>query len=202
LNVNSKKNGISSNSKILIIVCIVLVIGLGITTGILLKNSQQTPDIATQNQYNSNSTQISKSTGFPVSEAPNMAEKIYNSNVTIKSITFNSITLDKNQCIYILAKSIVMINDGNQGNIPLTSFNSADYPEGYITNYVITKSEYVDMAHRTYTWMDKNGATPNYVGIKTPGQPDLSPDSALKMFAKVLSTYKSEGNLPNSITIP
>jgi hypothetical protein len=202
LNVISKKNGISSNSKILIIVCIVLVIGLGITTGILLKNSQQTPDIATQNQDNSNSTQISESTGFPVSEAPNMAEKIYNSNVTLKSITYNSVTLDKNQCIYILAKSIVMINDGNQGNIPLNSFNSADYPEGYITNYVITKSEYVDMARRTYTWMDKNGATPNYVGIKISGQPDLSPDSALKMFAKVLSTYKFEGNLPNSITIP
>ena len=202
MNVISKKNGISSNSKILIIVCIVLVIGLGITTGILLKNSQQTPDIATQNQDNSNSTQISESTGFPVSEAPNMAEKIYNSNVTLKSITYNSVTLDKNQCIYILAKSIVMINDGNQGNIPLNSFNSADYPEGYITNYVITKSEYVDMARRTYTWMDKNGATPNYVGIKISGQPDLSPDSALKMFAKVLSTYKFEGNLPNSITIP
>jgi hypothetical protein len=200
LNVNSKEKGISSNSKILIIICIVLVIGLGITTGILLKNSQQSPD--TKNQYNSNSAPISESTGFPISEAPNMAEKIYNSNVTIKSITFNSITLDKNQCIYILAKSIVMINDGNQGNIPLNSFNSADYPEGYITNYVITKSEYVDMARRTYSWMDRNGATPNYVGIKTPGQPDLSPDSALKMFAKVLSAYKSEGNLPNSITIP
>jgi len=50
--------------------------------------------------------------------------------------------------------------------------------------------------------MDNNGDSPNYVGISNPGQPDLSPDITLNLFAKVLSEYKSTGQLPASVSIP
>ncbi|MDP3033865.1 MAG: pseudomurein-binding repeat-containing protein [Methanobacteriaceae archaeon] len=197
-----KNEGMSSKNKILIIICIILVIVLGVAVGVMMKNSQEAPNVQVQNESNINSNQISNNTGFPVSEAPNLANKIYYSTEDFKSITYGSTTLDKNQCIYILAKSIVMIDQGKQGTIPINSFNSPDSPQGYITDDIILKTEYVDMAKRTYTWMDKNGITPNYVGIEVSGQPDISPDSVLNLFAKVLAQYKSTNQLPSSVTIP
>ncbi|MDZ4171288.1 MAG: pseudomurein-binding repeat-containing protein [Methanobacteriaceae archaeon] len=197
-----KNEGMSSTTQILIIICIILFIGLAIAFGVIIKNSQESPNIEVQNETNINSNQISNNKGFPVSEAPNLANQIYYSSEDFKSITYGSTTLDKNQCIYILAKSIVMIDHGKQGTIPIKSFNSPDSPQGYITDDIILKTEYVDMAKRTYTWMDKNGVTPNYVGIELSGQPDISPDSVLNLFAKVLAQYKSTNQLPSSVTIP
>lgn len=188
----------SSHTKILIVVCIVLVIVLGISAGILIKNGQST---STAQTPSNTSTQVSKSTGIPVSEVPNLAEKIYSSG-DFDQVTYGSVTLDENQCIYILSKAIAMINEGKTGNIPINSYSSPDSPEGYITTTTILKSEYVDMAQRTYKWMDTNGATPNYVGISTPGVPDLSPDTMLNMLAKVLSQYKKTGELPATVDIP
>ena len=152
------------------------------------------------NTTNENINQTN-TTGFPVSDAPNLAVDISNVNENIKSVTYKSIALDKNQCLYILSKAIVMINSGQQGNIPINSYGDAANPAGTVTSATINKTDYVNMASRTYTWMDNNGQAPNYVGITNPGQPDLSPNTALKVFAKILSVYKSTGQLPPSVTI-
>ncbi|HEX3014245.1 MAG TPA: pseudomurein-binding repeat-containing protein, partial [Methanobacterium sp.] len=65
----------------------------------------------------------------------------------------------------------------------------------------ITKSEYVDMADRTYKWMDSNGRSPNHTGIDYSGSPDLSPDTTLKAFAKILTEYQATEELPAGISI-
>lgn len=189
----SKTAGI--DNRILIALCIILVVGLGITAGILLKDNQQNSAQA------SNNTQISESTGFPVSQTPDLASKIYASG-DYGSITYGSVTLDKYQCIYILSRAIVMIDQGKNGTIPINDYNAPDNPYGFITSTTLLKSEYVDIAQRTYQWMDKNGAAANYVGISTPGQPDLAPDTMLNLFSKVLTQYKASGKLPDSISIP
>ena len=190
--------GMAQSTKILIIVCVVLVIGVGIAAGVLIKNSQQN----VQDPANSSMNQISKDSGFPVSQAPYLAVEISKYGGSIENVNYGSITLDKNQCLYILSKAIVMINSGQQGNIPINSFKSAGNPYGTVTSATINKEDYVDIATRTYTWMDNNGQTPNYVGITNPGQPDLSPLTSLNLFSKVLSAYNSTGQLPASVTIP
>jgi hypothetical protein len=197
------EGGMVQSTKILIVVCVVLVIGVGITAGYLLKNNQQSPALAmNQSVSNSSANLISKSSGFPVSEAPNLGYEIIKNNGTIASITYGTITLDKNQCLYIMAKAITMLNSGQSGNIPINSYGNAANPAGTVTSAGITKAEYLDIATRTYNWMDNNGDAPNYVGISNPGQPDLSPDTTLNLFAKVLSEYKSTGQLPASVSIP
>jgi hypothetical protein len=193
-----KEDGMGQSTKILIIVCVVLVIGVGIASGVLIKSSQQN----IQDPGKSSMNQISNDTGFPVSQASNLAIEISKYNGSIESVNYGSITLDKNQCLYILSKAIVMINSGQQGNIPINSFESAGNPYGTVTSATINKAEYVDIASRTYTWMDNNGQSPNYVGITNPGQADLSPVTSLNLFSKVLSVYNSTGQLPASVTIP
>jgi hypothetical protein len=194
--------GMAQSTKILIVVCVVLVIGVGITAGYLLKNNQQPALAMNQTASNSSANSISKSSGFPVSEAPNLGFEIIKNNGTIASITYGTVTLDKNQCLYIMAKAITMLNSGQSGNIPINSYGNAANPAGTVTSASITKAEYLDIASRTYSWMDSNGDSPNYVGIINPGQPDLSPDTTLNLFAKVLSDYKSTGQLPASVSIP
>lgn len=201
--VEKTETGFSNTTKILIAVCIVLIVGVGITAGYLIKNNQQTPAVAVNgSNTNSSSTPVSKADGFPLSEAPNLGYQIMKNNGTISSVTYNGVTLDKNQCLYILAKAVVMLNSGQTGNIPITSYGSAANPAGTVTSATIIKSDYVDIASRTVTWMDNYKNAPNYVGITNPGQPDLSPDTALNMFAKVLSEYKATGQLPPSVSLP
>lgn len=204
-NFNAQENeaGFSNLTKALIAVCIVLVIGIGITAGYLIKNNQQTPAVAVNSSNtNSSGTPVSKSNGFPLSEAPNLGYQIMKNNGTISSVTYNGVTLDKNQCLYILAKAVVMLNAGQTGNIPINSYGSAANPDGTVTSATIMKSDYVNIASRTVSWMDSNNNAPNYVGITNPGQPDLSPDTTLNMLSKVLSAYKSTGQLPQSVSIP
>ncbi len=190
----------SQSSKILIIVAVVLVIGIGITAGVLIKNSQQ--NSKDQSATNASMNQITNSSGFSISQSSNLAVQISKYNGNIESVNYGSITLDKNQVLYILAKAIVMINSGEQGNISIKSIKSPASPYGTVSNANIAKADYVNIASRTYTWIDKNGQTPNYVGITNPGQPDLSPTSTLNLFSKVLSQYNSTGQLPESVAIP
>ena len=196
----SKKEGISQSTKILIIVCIILVIGVGIAAGILIKNSQQNSH--DQSATNTPTNQITNSTGFPLTQSSNLAVQISKYNGNFESVNYGSITLDKNQVLYILAKAIVMINTNQQGNIPIKSIKSASSPEGTVTSATIDQSDYISIASRTYSWIDNNGRSPNYIGITNPGQPDLSPTTTLNLFIKVLSQYNSTGQLPPSVTIP
>jgi hypothetical protein len=191
---------LSQSNKILIIGAVFLVIVIGITAGVLIKNSQQNSQVS--NGTNASMNQITNSSGFPVSQASNLAVQITQYNGNIESLNYGSITLDKNQVLYILAKAIVMINSGEQGNIKIKSIKSPASPYGTVSTANIAKADYVNIASRTYTWIDNNGQTPNYVGITNPGQPDLSPISTLNLFSKVLSQYNSTGQLPESVTIP
>ena len=208
-NIQGNETGFSNLTKVLILVCILLVIGVGITAGYLIKNNQQAPVVAingsnnnTGSNNNQNANSVSKNDGFPLSEAPDLAYQIMKNNGTIASVTYNGVKLDKNQCIYILMKAVIMLNSGQTGYIPINSYGSAANPAGTVTSATITKSDYVNMASRTVSWMDQYKNTPNFVGITNPGQPDLSPDTALNMFAKILSDYKATGQLPQSVSIP
>jgi hypothetical protein len=191
-----KKESIKNSTKILIIVCVVLIIGVGITVGILFKNSQ---DPASNN---TSTNQISKESGFPVSQAPNLAVQISKYNGNFASVNYGSTTLDQYQCLYILAKAVILINNGENENITIKSIKNPSGPYGTVTSANIAKTDYVNIANRTCTWIDNYGQAPNYVGIKNPGQPDLSPSMALNLFSKVLSQYNSTGQLPSSVTIP
>jgi hypothetical protein len=199
------KEGMSTTNKILIASIVILAIVLGIMVVYLLispTNQATTPNNTTANNTTAVTQQISLSSGFPVSEVPKLAQEISKKGVSFSTISFSGVTLDKNQCLYILSRGIVMINKGETGNIPVSQYGNATNPYGTVTSATITKKQYVDMAQRTYTWMDNNGIAPNYLGIKVSGQADLSPDSLLNLYTKVLTQYKSTGQLPANTTIP
>lgn len=197
------KKGMNTSNKVLIASIVILVVVLAVMVGFLLTNHSSTvPDNNSTNKNGITEDQTSFSNGFPVSEVPKLAQAISNEGTDFESINYSGVTLDRNQCLYILSQGIVMINKGETGNIPIGQYGNADNPYGTVTTSTISKAEYVDMAQRTYTWMDNNGQSPNYIGITVSGQPDLSTDTLLNLFTKVLTQFESTGQLPASVSIP
>ena len=192
--VTEEKKG--SNVKYLILVCVVLVAVLAVAAAYIFYGHP-----AASNASQAPNNTISLSTGFPLSETPDLAAEIFKANGNIATVQYHGVTLDKNQCLYILSKAIVMLNSGETGDISINQFGNASDPEGILSSAYITRSEYVDMASRTYRWMDSNGRSPNHTGIDLSGSPDLSPDMTLKVFANVLAQYKATGQLPASISV-
>lgn len=198
----SKKDKSKATNTLLIVAIVALVVILGIMGGILLKLP------GTSNNTDTNITSapvtepISLTTGFPVSQVPLFAQEITRQGVGFTTISYKGVTLNKNQCLYILSRGIVMINTGQTGNIPINQYRDPDNPYGTVTSATITKSDYLNMAQRTYTWMDNSGQSPNYIGIRGAGDPDLSPDVTLNLYARILAQYQSNGQLSDTITIP
>jgi len=185
---------INSKLTLIIIITIVILAIIGLIGAVLVTNNQNS-----SNNIESDFESISSSSGVPLNQVPNLASKISKLGANFETIEYGSITLTKNQCLYILAKAIIMIDNGQENNIPINSYSSPNNPYGTISNGLITKNQYINMAERTVAWMDNNGATPNFIGISNPGQPDISPDNLLLIFSNILVKYKSTGSLPDSI---
>ena len=196
-----EKSGI--DTKIVVII-LALVIIVGVLAGVLLKNSMQDNENQTV-QDQSNTVVVkeenSQKSGFPIINVPNLAAVILNSNYP-ENINYGGYSLTKAQYLYIMARSIVAIDQGESGNIPIKSFGQAEAPYGTVSSADIARVNYVDMALRVSNWMDANGRAPNYAGIITPGADDLSTDMTILTFAKVLDYYHSTGSLPASVSVP
>ncbi|MCC7550334.1 MAG: pseudomurein-binding repeat-containing protein [Methanobacterium sp.] len=199
---SKRKEGMNTTNKILIASIIILVIVLGVMVGFLLRSPTPTNNSTITNTTPVVEEEISLSNGFPVSKVPDLAQEIVKSGTDFNSITYSGVTLDKNQCLYLLSRGIVMINNGETGNIPIKNYEDPDNPYGTASSATITKNDYVDMAQRTYTWMDSYGISPNYIGITVSGEPDLSMDNMLSLYSKILAQYKSSGQLPETVTFP
>ncbi|MDI6644227.1 MAG: pseudomurein-binding repeat-containing protein [Methanobacteriaceae archaeon] len=191
------------NGKIIIILLIFVVI-VGALTGVLLKNNIENNQ-SQEGLQESNTTIIKEETlqnlGFPITDIPNLANAILNSNYPDK-IQYKGYSLSKAQYLYILARGVVAIDQGETGNITIKSFSPAEAPYGTVASAEIARSNYVDMARRVSNWMDANGRAPNYAGIITPGADDLSTDMTITTFVKALDYYYATGELPSIVSVP
>lgn len=191
----------NKNKYALLVLGIVIFLGVGIFTAFNINSSTQNNTIvAVTGGAGGERGEIYS---FPVSQAPNLGYAIHqNKDPHVWGYLVGEMLLTKDDCIYIMSTAINMINCGKTGNIAVRSFGPPKNQSGNITQAKISKNQYLDIANRTSVWMDNYGSTPNYVGISDPEQHDLSRDTMLTLFSKVLSDYKSTGQLPESVTIP
>ncbi|MEJ8542504.1 pseudomurein-binding repeat-containing protein [Methanothermobacter wolfeii] len=104
------------------------------------------------------------------------------------------------QLLYIFARGVVMLELNETGKIHVGEYSGPEDPYGFMDTVTLTRSEYTDMAERTYTWMDANGRSPNHVGIYVEGSPDITPSLARKIFRQVLVEYRRTGTLPEVVS--
>lgn len=138
---------------------------------------------------------------FPVSRAPELAQAVKDSNGNFP-VQFESLSLSKAQCVYILTKSVAEIGSGHpDATFSVGNPAYASNPSGSDSHQSIASANYVDMSKRFSTWIESNGQVPNYVGIYSGGVPDVSPSRMLDIAVNVLLQYDNTGSLPSNIKI-
>lgn len=205
---DSVNNTKDRNEKILIGVLIAAIAILAIVfvafgTGLFNGQSSNGGSNSPQQQYSavSSSSNPVSLDSFPVSEAPALASAIKNSGGNFP-IQFKSLSLSKSQCLYILSKSIALIGSGNSNTaISVGDPSYAPHPAGSDSSQTVLRTNYVEMCNRFSTWVESNGAIPNYIGIYTPGASDLSPSKMLEICVNILIEYGNTKSLPESINI-
>jgi len=212
-NINKDDKEDKNKQIILIGVVAVLIIAIAIV-GAYAFMSLGDNNINNDNSYVGNSNNNSLSLGtegstvtkssIPLSEVHGLAAALQNKLQTsdisaISSVEYKGVTFTKQQCLYIFAKAIDMKSRGVSGDIVFGSYSPPDSPLNSISTSSLTKDEYVDMAQRTYRWMDNNGRAPNYTGIYAPGSPDFGYDGLVLAFAIAILDSK-DGSLVSIIS--
>jgi hypothetical protein len=107
-----------------------------------------------------------------------------------------------NMSNYLGVSTSAILNIAKSSNAAITikSFGKASSPSETITTQTISKTEYLDMANRARSYMDKNGRAPNYVTQTSTGK-TIRYESMIYMFSQVLSYYNTNRALPNSVTV-
>ncbi|WP_296797828.1 zinc-ribbon domain-containing protein [uncultured Methanobrevibacter sp.] len=208
--VNTTQNDDDRNKKIIIAVLIAAIVILavvfvGFGTGLFNNNSQSANSANQAPQQSSSSSGSGASAvsldSFPVSESPALAQVIRNSGGNFP-VNFKSLSLSKAQCLYILTKSISQIGSGHpDATISVGNPGYAPHPSGRDYSQSIARTNYVDMSNRFSSWIESNGAVPNYVGIYTGGVPDISPSRMLDICVSILIDYGNTHNLPASVNV-
>ena len=195
------------NKKIIIGVLVAAIVILAIVfvalgTGVFDNHSQ--PANAGNQVQQSSSSSSSKAVSlnsFPVSEAPALAQAIKSSGGNFP-VQFQSLSLSKAQCLYILSKSISQIGGGHpDATISVGNPSYAPNPSGSDSSQTIARQNYVDMSNRFSSWIESNGFVPNYVGIYTSGVSDISPSRMLDICVSILIDYGNTHNLPASVNV-
>ncbi len=206
-NVNTSSNDDEKTKKIIIGVLIAAIVVLAIVfvgfgTGLFNGDSSGSATAGSQSQQAAPSSSKAVSlSSFPVSEAPALAQAIKNSGGNFP-VQFQSLSLTKEQCTYILSKSVALIGQGNpDATISVGNPSGAPHPSGRDNSQTIARENYVDMSNRFSSWIDRNGALPNYVGVYTGGVADISPSRMLDICVSIMIDYGNTHNLPASINI-
>lgn len=203
--VSTQTSNDDRNKKIIIgvliaAIVILAVVFVGFGTGLFNKQSQPAAQ-TNQAQQPAQTPKAVSLNSFPVSEAPALAQAVKNSGGNFP-VTFQSLSLSKSQCMYILSKSISQIASGHpDATISVGDPSYAPHPSGRDSSQTIARENYVDMSNRFSTWIESNGAIPNYVGIFTGGVPDISPSRMLDICVSILIDYGNTHNLPASVKV-
>ena len=94
--------------------------------------------------------------------------------------------------------SAISLSIGVPLSIEFKSVKSPANPLEDIEAGDIKKSEYLDMAQRTKTFMDSKGTTPNYVSSSL-GQ--IQFENLVYTYSKILNYYKTNKRLPNYVSV-
>ena len=151
---------------------------------------------------------ITVSTVSAASVTPN---QVANSSAAVKnyvdtnhklpgSVNISGNNVNMSNYLGVSTSAVLNINKSSNTAITIKNFGSAASPSETITTQTISKTEYLDIANRVRSYMDKNGRAPNYVTQTSTGK-TIRYESMIYMFSQVLSYYNTNKVLPSSVTV-
>lgn len=116
------------------------------------------------------------------------------------SVNVSGNNVNMSNYLGLSTSAILSINKSSNTAITIKSFGKASSPSETFTTGTISKAEYLDMANRVRSYMDKNGRAPNYVTQTSTGK-TIRYETMIYMFSQVLNYYNTNKVLPSSITV-
>ena len=114
-------------------------------------------------------------------------------------VTIGTTQVEMPEFLKLLTAGLLQINNGTTTtSITLKDINSAAKPSESVKSGNITKSGYLDLAKRVNTFIDANGALPNYA---TSSLGKLNYQSLIYTFSKIMAFYKTNERLPSYVTV-
>jgi enoyl-[acyl-carrier-protein] reductase (NADH) len=109
-------------------------------------------------------------------------------------VQMGSVKVSMPQFLRLVSACIVQVKNGVNTPIVLKNASTAPKPYEEVTSGNLNKAGYVDLASHVVSFMDSNGAAPNY-GITTLGK--IRYESLVYLFSRVAAFYGTEKYLPN-----
>lgn len=98
----------------------------------------------------------------------------------------------------LLTAGLIQINSAKTSPLTLKTIKAPSKPTESVKSENIDKSSYLDLAKRVNTFIDANGALPNYANSKL-GK--LRYESLIYIFSRILNFQKVNNKLPNYVTV-
>jgi len=104
------------------------------------------------------------------------------------------------QFLFLATSATNLLNSGKPTNTTLTvgSYSLPASSTESLNNGALTVSTYVDFANRIAQYMAENNQAPPY-GLMGLGQ--ISYQSQIYLYSRILTSYKNNGILPTTVTI-
>lgn len=112
------------------------------------------------------------------------------------SITINNKAYSYPKCAYLFSKFII----SPKKDVSIISISKASTPSGDTINENVYKSDYLDMAKRLNSYIEKYNKLPNYVTTKK-SKKKVSVRLYVYAFSKIVVWYGKNKSLPNYVTI-
>ncbi|MGL6298284.1 MAG: pseudomurein-binding repeat-containing protein, partial [Methanobacteriaceae archaeon] len=113
-------------------------------------------------------------------------------------ITIAKQNFSMSEFLYLLSKAVVNVNSGINSNITIKYIKDPVKPSGTSISGNLYKNDYVDLAKRVSTFIEKNGISPNYGSSKIGS---IQFQTLILGFSKVLEFTKINNRLPNYISL-
>ncbi len=170
------------------------------------KNNGTLPNTITVKQWTNNNIPINEPTTTTVTIAQILtaAQTVKNyieTNKTLPTtITIGTTTLNMAQFLYLTTTATTLLNNGKPTTTTITvgSYTLPNTSTEQLTTGTLNTASYTDLANRIAQYMAGNGQAPPY-GIIGLGQ--ISYQSQIYLYSRILTQYKNNGTLPNTITV-
>ena len=115
------------------------------------------------------------------------------------SVNFGGTPVSMAQYLYMAIQAVINIKNGiTTGSLKLAAMAEAPNPSDSIASGQIQTSEFMDMANRTFNFMETNGHAPNYISTSL-GQ--MHYYTGVYFFSRILNYFGAYGQLPTQAKV-
>lgn len=112
-------------------------------------------------------------------------------------VTIGTLQVSMPEMLRLMSSGVLQLN-GVKMTLTLESVNSPSVPSDSCINGDVNKTEYLNIAQRIKSYIDSYGAAPNHASSSLG---NIGYESAVYMYAKILSFYKSNNRLPSYVAM-